>query len=1310
MGNCNACRDSDVSGEDEARKCMDQTQVGDAISIVNDEKFPMGCADGHDTARLARKASKRQTSFNQAMGRKALTDSSAKRCTMMWADGEAPGSPVLTEWDIQLQKLTKHEGFIAALDQSVSISGTLASLKPYGIKANDRLTEDQVNEKVHALRARVISHPKFDGQRIVACVMTDKSLDAQIDGVPCSQYLWREKEIVPLLKVDLGLQPEQNGVQLVEADMDTIDEVLETAAKQSVFGVKVRSIIRLPNAVGIKSLIDQQFQLCQRIVSANLVPILQPEIDVSSPNKQKCENVLVDVLLDALDTLPSHLAVALVLTIPTSPNLYLPLTRHGNILFVAALSGGSDRATACKVLEQNIGVVASFARGLIQDLTVTQKLEDFSATLDNSVQALYQASRAVDESVEMMARIADQAGFIAWLTKVSMRPMLSEEDQEDEEDMEEKLAACFSRIVTSDKLNSARVIAAVMMMEYCTLEIEGMAAARYLWTRKGIISFMVFPALPESERQGVQRMQVPDGGCDDILDQALRLGVFGVQLRGQINQPNQAGIDAILHQHFDIGKKMLKKGLMPNMLIEVDIYSPRKSEIEDMLLNSILSHLGNLTPDQKVTIALTIPSKPNLYLPLVGHPNVVRVGAPSRGYSCADTCRMLSENDGLIGTFGRAFTERLGYDQSESEFAENLANACKAIHQASTAVSAKEEQMMKINSQDGFFAIMDNTGRAVARALKRYGIILHEKDGNVKMHQMITRIVTNDHFCGSRVIGTVLSEQTMDLPICGLPSAKYLWSQKGTVPFLKIDNGLMPEANGVQLMQFEAADLPQLTNLLDRAAAAGIFGTKQRSLIKQADVKGIKAVIDQQLEMCHHVWAKGLLPILQPEVDINSTEKAACERVLLDTLLDGIERLRSDEKLVLLLTLPTKTNMYLPLMGHPNVIRLVALSGGYSQKKSSKMLRDNVNMIAGFGRAFVEGMSVKHTEREFSKVLENSCTALFDASKSLAIREEQLVKLTIQNGFFVGMDQDASTMPKMLTPYGVTAEQYANEEAMMEKAHQMCTRIITNTHFNGSRCIGIILTDYAIASRVGKLPCPKYLWDYRRIVPFMKLDSGLAPEEEGVWRFKEIRHLGQKIEKAIRAGIFGTICRSVIRLPSSTGIRSVVDQQMKMAKQVIKKGMVPIIQIEVDIKSPNRAKCERLLLTALMRELEELESGQRVLLDLVIPSTPGVYNQLIKHPNVVRVLAVSGGFGQEEACKLLEQNGGMIASFGRAFTEGFHVTQTDKEFTTQIVQACKRLFDASRAGGDMQNSTSGSASRASSKEEPSPRPGDIMGA
>jgi fructose-bisphosphate aldolase class I len=245
------------------------------------------------------------------------------------------------------------------------------------------------------------------------------------------------------------------------------------------------------------------------------------------------------------------------------------------------------------------------------------------------------------------------------------------------------------------------------------------------------------------------------------------------------------------------------------------------------------------------------------------------------------------------------------------------------------------------------------------------------------VHQMRSRIITSKNFTGDRVLGAILFENTMDRQIEGIPTSQYLWEKKNIVPFLKVDKGLAEEENGVQLMK----PIPGLAELLKRAKAAGMYGTKMRSVVKTANAVGIKAIVDQQFEIAKQIVAAGLVPIIEPEVDINSPDKEKCEEILEASLLEHLDKLGADEKVMLKLTIPSKVNYYRKCIVHPKCIRVVALSGGYSRDKANELLAKQTGMIASFSRALTEGLSHNMTEDDFDKTLDASVQSIFDASK-----------------------------------------------------------------------------------------------------------------------------------------------------------------------------------------------------------------------------------------------------------------------------------------------------------------------------------------
>jgi fructose-bisphosphate aldolase class I len=291
-------------------------------------------------------------------------------------------------------------------------------------------------------------------------------------------------------------------------------------------------------------------------------------------------------------------------------------------------------------------------------------------------------------------------------------------------------------------------------------------------------------------------------------------------------------------------------------------------------------------------------------------------------------------------------------------------------------VSTFDDQLEKVRNGSGFIAALDQSGGSTPKALKAYGLSGDEWSTEDQMfglvHQMRTRIITSPSFDGDRILGAILFEGTMDREIEGKGTADYLWNVKHVVPFLKIDKGLADPAEGVQLMK----PIPGLDATLERARAKGIFGTKERSVVKEANPGGIAAIVAQQFEVGKQVLAHGLVPILEPEIDINCPEKAEAEAVLEAEIRKGLDALSPDQKVMLKLTLPEKEDLYRGLIEHPNVLKVVALSGGYSRDEANKRLARNHGMIASFSRALVEGLVAQQTDTEFDE----SIGSIFAAS------------------------------------------------------------------------------------------------------------------------------------------------------------------------------------------------------------------------------------------------------------------------------------------------------------------------------------------
>ena len=293
-----------------------------------------------------------------------------------------------------------------------------------------------------------------------------------------------------------------------------------------------------------------------------------------------------------------------------------------------------------------------------------------------------------------------------------------------------------------------------------------------------------------------------------------------------------------------------------------------------------------------------------------------------------------------------------------------------------------EQQAAKIRNQPGFIAALDQSGGSTPKALKLYGVAENTYSGEAQMmdliHAMRSRIITSPVFGGDRIAGAILFEATMDRDIAGVPTAEFLWTRKQVVPFLKIDKGLADEANGVQLMK----PMPALDALLLKAKSKGIFGTKERSVIKQANAAGIRAVVAQQFEVGKQVLSHGLVPIVEPEVDIHCPDKAAAEKLLNAEILAELDKLPAGKQVMLKLTLPEVDNFYKELIAHPRVLKVVALSGGYSRDEANARLARQNGMIASFSRALTEGLTAQQSDAEFNAALDRSIESIFQASKT----------------------------------------------------------------------------------------------------------------------------------------------------------------------------------------------------------------------------------------------------------------------------------------------------------------------------------------
>jgi fructose-bisphosphate aldolase class I len=290
------------------------------------------------------------------------------------------------------------------------------------------------------------------------------------------------------------------------------------------------------------------------------------------------------------------------------------------------------------------------------------------------------------------------------------------------------------------------------------------------------------------------------------------------------------------------------------------------------------------------------------------------------------------------------------------------------------------DMLQQMKSGKGFIAALDQSGGSTPKALALYGVTesaySNEAEMFDRMHEMRSRLIKSPVFNGDRVIGAILFEMTMERAIDGLGSAEYLWTKKRVVPFLKVDNGLADEANDVQLMK----PIPELGTRIAAANKHGVFGTKMRSVINMANPSGIDAVVKQQFDIGKEIIAGGLVPIIEPEVSIKSPQKAEAEEILKKSLIDYANSLSGDQNIMLKLSIPTKANLYKELVDHPRVVRVVALSGGYSREEANRLLAQNTGVIASFSRALAEGLTAQQSDAEFDAALNSTIQSIYDAS------------------------------------------------------------------------------------------------------------------------------------------------------------------------------------------------------------------------------------------------------------------------------------------------------------------------------------------
>jgi fructose-bisphosphate aldolase class I len=294
-----------------------------------------------------------------------------------------------------------------------------------------------------------------------------------------------------------------------------------------------------------------------------------------------------------------------------------------------------------------------------------------------------------------------------------------------------------------------------------------------------------------------------------------------------------------------------------------------------------------------------------------------------------------------------------------------------------------------------------------------------------------------------------------------------------------------------------------------------------------------------------------------------------------------------------------------------------------------------------------------------------------------SMKDEQFQKMKAGRGFIAALDQSGGSTPKALKLYGIAESAYSNDDEMFTLMHEMRSRIVRSPSFDGDRILGAILFEGTMDRQIEGVDSPHYLWDVKQVVPFLKVDKGLAADEDGVQIMKPIPNLDQLLARATAKDVFGTKMRSFIKLANPTGVKAVVEQQFELARQILGAGLVPIVEPEVDIHSPEKPDAEAMLKSAILEQLGSVGAGEYVMLKLTIPDVDDFYADLIHHPRVLRVVALSGGYSREEADARLARNHGLIASFSRALTEGLSVDQTDEEFDATLDKSIASIYAAS---------------------------------
>eukprot|EP00931_Biecheleriopsis_adriatica_P063731 TRINITY_DN38658_c0_g1_i1.p1 TRINITY_DN38658_c0_g1~~TRINITY_DN38658_c0_g1_i1.p1 ORF type:complete len:1283 (+),score=297.65 TRINITY_DN38658_c0_g1_i1:317-3850(+) len=1156
-------------------------------------------------------------------------------------------------------------------------------------------------EKLHGYASRLVSSDAFTSTAFTGVFLAHDALQRDVAGTPFPRYLEKEKGVLPFMTFPWGFTEEADNVQL--SYIENEEQIYQEAIKAGIVGMRSVSVIKRFSSQGMRSLVQQQFEIATKSWAKGLLPVISIIVDIYAPDREKIEALLLRLLIEFLGGCGRE-SIMFVLPVPKLANVFLPLIRHPRCLRVmgstTSPSGpGFNLAVSSRLVAQNLNMSTCFGRAVVEGLRTDQSDAEFAAALQVAVDSMLEASTPATAVQEQSEKVAHQAGFLVYLEQTPTGLSQFHIDQSAADDViADSWNRAIARMLETPSFTGASLLG-VMINRHAmeNLVIRNIPVMKYLWEQKNVAPILTTECIGlKEEAKGVQLLKsVAD--IVKMLDLAVEHKVFGVCAKSVIVKPVELGVRGVCRQQFDLAKQIMARGLVPIMKISVTApVGAVKAACEKLLFNELMVQLGKLKHNENVILDLRVPDEDNIYFPLMGHPNVLRVVAHSAGLPREVSCNMIARNFHLVASLGNAFIEGLSPDLSDEAFDTVLRESCEAIYKASTEVAVKEVQEMKVQTSDGIFLPLDQGIEASKKTLALYaGIVPESKDEQLKeIWKMRLRMLKDPVINGSIVTMISISEEMIDAEVNDVLLPKYLWEEKQVVPCVAIDKGLAAEKDGVRMMKV----LPQLEAILDKAAAASVFGARMKASIKAPNESGIKHLVHEQLAVSEKIRAKGLLPILSLEVEKGATQKGKCEDLLVSALLDAMSALRPSDKMVVWLTPPCQPNVYLPLISHPNIIRTVMSSGELESANACEVLGKNVGMIAGFGSACIQDLRQSMADGEYSSTLEASCKAMFAYSRAPEAKDYQMAKIADQRGFFLLLDQRNSVAP-LLKAFGSAVDESAGPDKLLDKLHEQNTHLMANPMFNGSCIIGAALDADTIARRIKSSLAGRFLWEEQRIAPFMNIDYGFDAERQGVQLLIGTENITADVDKAIAFGCIGVKVRAVIKRPDVEGILSLVMQQFDLAQQVIAKGLVPILHLYVDSDDKQEA-CEKILRQQLMSRMRTLDDEKaRIIFALRMPVKPDTYAALAAHEKTLRVLAIAPHMSCDEAASALSKLKGTTPAYGCALVmEGLSETQADKEFTATLANTLSVLSRASSSRG--QQSAKSIDSKAGAKSKP----------